>query len=213
MKHSLLRRLALLLIVAMFWLLYSALHEMGHILALKSFGAWQRGSATLLPLPGQMPHVSADPAAPLAPWQIAVVAISGGLLPTLLGYVVFAAWASPPGSRFRSQRLWADIGWSLLAVMLLFPQAALVPMLLVNAVKDRDYSVFMQNIGRWSSLANTALTMLTLINLAIVGCVVKHFFRLRRIRTANPQGGANGRQPFNSESNPSSAAAASRRSP
>ena len=201
----------MLLIVAVFWLVYSVVHETGHILALIAFGAWQHGGATLLPVPGQMPHVSGDPSAHLAPWQIAVTALSGPLLPTLLGYVSFGFWSTQLGGRCRSQRLWADVGWSLFTVMLVFPQAALVPLLLTGAAQDRDYSLLTQNLGPSLWAVKTALAALTLINLLILVKLVRHLvLRLRRLRMAK-DGAANGRQPIRSETNSTSSAAGSRR--
>src|SRR5689334_5404268 len=82
MKHQVLRRLALLLMAATFWLVCTAIHEAGHILALKAFGAWGHGAAAFLPLPEKMPHVSGDPSIHLAPRQIALAALAGPLLPT-----------------------------------------------------------------------------------------------------------------------------------
>ena len=186
MKHPILRRLVLLLTMAVFWLLYSVVHEAGHILALIAFGAWQHGGATLLPIPGQMPHVSGDPSAHLAPWQIAVTALSGPLLPTLLGYVFFGFWSTQLSSRCRSQRLWADVGWSLCILMLVFPQAVLVPLLLTGAVQDRDYSLVTRNVGPSLWVVQTALAALALMNLLILVKLVRHLvLRLRRLRMAN----------------------------
>jgi hypothetical protein len=212
MKHPVLRRLVLLLTVAIFWLLYSVIHETGHILALIAFGAWQHGGATLLPVPGQMPHVSGDPSAHLVPWQIAVAALSGPLLPTLLGYVSFGFWSTQLGSRCRSQRLWADVGWSLFTVMLVFPQAALMPLLLTGVAQDRDYSLLTQNVGPSLWVVKTALAALSLINLLILVKLVRHLvLQLRGLRTANKDGAANGSQLIRSETNGASGAAGSRR--
>ena len=185
-KHRIFRRLVLLLMAATFWLLYTVIHEAGHILALKAFGAWGQGEASLLPLPGHMPHVSGDPSAHLAPWQIAVTALAGPLLPTFLGYLSFALLSFPPGSRCRAQYLWADVAWSLLTVMLVFPEAAMVPMLLTGVTQDHDYSLVVQNTGRLLWLANVGLGVSALANLFMAGKLVKDLIlRLRRARTGN----------------------------
>src|SRR6185369_12449397 len=179
----------------MFWLLYTVIHEAGHILALKAFGAWGNGGAALLPLPGQMPHVSGDPSAHLAPWQIAVAAIAGPLLPTFLGYLSFALGYCPPGSRRRAQHRWADITWSVLTFMLVFPQAVVVPMVLTGIAQDRDYSLFVQNMGPLLWLAKLGLAVTALANLLIAAKLVRHLvLRLRGARTATKEDAANGSQ-------------------
>ena len=174
------------LFLATFWLVYPMVHEAGHIVALRIFDAWQPGGSSLLPLGGQTPHVSENPSAHLAPWQIPITAIAGGLLPTLLGYLSFALWVSPYGRRWRTQRLGVDLGWSVLTVMLVFPQAVPAPMLFPRVIHDRDYSVFIQNAGLPLWLANSTLGVVALINLAVVAWILKHvFLRIRAVRRAN----------------------------
>lgn len=185
MKQRFLRGLVLLLGGAVFWLTYSVIHETGHILALKAFGAWGHGGALLLPLPGQAPHVSGDPSAHLEHWQIAVTAISGPLLPTLIGYLSVAFWASPYGSTRRSQRLWVEMIWSLFTIMMLFAQAVPAPMLLPNVIHDRDYSLFIQNVGLSPWLANTAVAVIALVNLTLVVWVARSL--ILRVRAAASQ--------------------------
>ena len=98
------------LFLATFWLVYPVIHEAGHALALGLFGAWNPAGTSLLPLSGQLPHVSGNLSAHLAPWQVSVAAVAGPLLPTLLGYAFFALWVSPWGRGWRSQRFRADLG-------------------------------------------------------------------------------------------------------
>jgi hypothetical protein len=183
LKQRILRGLTLLLAGVMFWLLYSVIHETGHILALKAFGAWGQGGALLLPLPGQQPHVSGDPSVHLEHWQIAIAAISGGLLPTLVGYLSFVFWASPYGSRCRVQSLRIEMIWSLFTFMMLFPQAVPAPMLFPKAIYDGDYSLFIQNVGLPLWLANTVIALIAVINLMVVLSVLRSLFQ--KIRTAN----------------------------
>jgi hypothetical protein len=183
LKQRILRGFPLLLAGAMFWLLYSVIHETGHILALKTFGAWGQGGALLLPLPGQNPHVSGDPSAHLEHWQIAVAAVSGGLLPTFVGYLSFVLWASPCGSRCRAQVLWIEMIWSLFTIMMLFPQAVPAPMLFPKVIHDRDYALFIQNVSMSTWLANTAIALIALVNLTLVVWVARSLFL--RIRVAN----------------------------
>jgi hypothetical protein len=173
MKQRLFRGLVMMVAGLAFWMLYTMIHETGHILALKAFGAWRNGGALLLPLPGQNPHVSGDPSAHLEHWQIAVAAISGGLLPTLVGYLSFAFWASPFGNRHRLQGLWIERMWSLFTIMMLFPQAVPAPMLFPKAIHDTDYSLFIQNVGPSAWLANTGTALIALINLTLVVWVAK----------------------------------------
>ena len=203
MKYHILRRLALLLLVVMFWLVYTSTHEAGHILALKAFGAWGHGGAALLlPLPGHMPHVSGDPSAHLAPWQVAVAALAGPLLPTLVGYLSFALGSCPPSRRRRAHYLWVGIVWPLLTLMLLFPEAAMVPLLLTGVAQDRDYSLVVQNMGPWLWLAKLALAVTALANLLMAGRLVKDLvLGLRRAGTANQHGAANRSQPVGPELN------------
>lgn len=183
MKQRILRGLALILAGAMFWLLYSVIHETGHILALKAFGAWGQGGALLLPLPGQMPHVSGDPSARLEHWQIAGAAIAGGLLPTFVGYLSFVSWASPYGRRCRAQGLWIEMFWSLFTIVMLFPQAVPAPMLFPKVIHDRDYALFIQNVPMPPWLANTAIALIALVNLMLVVWAIRSLFL--RIRAAN----------------------------
>jgi hypothetical protein len=162
--------------------MYSVIHETGHILALKAFGAWGHGGALLLPLPGQAPHVSGDPSAHLEPWQIAVTAMLGPLLPTLIGYLSFAFWVSPFGSSRCSRSLRLDLSLSLFMIMMLLPQAIPAPMLFPSAVHDRDYSLFVQNVGRSTWLANAAVAIIALVNATLVVWVGRSL--MRRLRAA-----------------------------
>lgn len=172
--------LAMLVACLVSWMVYAVIHETGHILALKAFGAWGNGGALLLPLPGQTPHVSGDPSAHLEHWQMAVAAISGPLLPTLVGYLSFVLLlvfrAGPFGNRQRARGLWAEKIWSLFTIMMVFPQAVPAPMLFPNAIHDRDYSLFIENAGQSPWLANIALGVIALINLAIIAWVAKSLF-------------------------------------
>ena len=150
------------------------------------------------------------PSAHLAPWQIAVAALAGPLLPTFLGYLSFALWCCPPGSRHRAQHLWGGIAWSLLTLMLLFPQALMVPMLLMGVTEDRDYSLMVQNMGSFLWLAKLALAVTALANLLMGGRLVKDLvLGLRRARTANKNGAANRSQPVGPELNRTPPAAGS----
>ena len=200
MKRHLLWRLVLLLAVVVFLLMYSVIHETGHILALKAFGAWGHGGALLLPLPGQVPHVSGDPSAHLQGWQIAVTAMLGPLLPTLFGYLSFAFWVSPFGRRRRSQSQRVELIWSLFMIMMLLPQAVPAPMLFPSVVHDRDYSLLVQNVGQSPWLANAAVAMVAVVNAALVAWVGRNFIlRLRSI--ANQQRRGNGNQNMSSDPN------------
>jgi hypothetical protein len=200
------------LFLATFWLAYPMAHEAGHVVALWSFDAWQPGGTSLSPLGGQTPHVAGNPSAHLAPWQIALTAIAGGLLPTLLGYFLFALWVSPFGRRCRTQRLGVDLGWSMLTAMLVFPQAVPAPMLFPNTVHDRDYSIFIQNAGLPLWLANSALGVVALFNLVVVAWVLKHVFvRIRAARKANRAVQQTETSRSDQETNTTSSAAGSRR--
>jgi hypothetical protein len=96
--------------------------------------------------------------------------------------------------------------------MLVFPQAALMPLLLTGVAQDRDYSLLTQNVGPSLWVVKTALAALALINLLILVKLVRHLvLQLRGLRTANKDGAANGSQPIRSETNPTSPAAGSRR--
>ncbi|MGA2555806.1 MAG: hypothetical protein ABSG04_05975 [Verrucomicrobiota bacterium] len=189
-----------------FWLVYPVVHEAGHALALRAFDAWDPAGTQMLPFGGQLPHVSGKPSAQLAPWQTAVAAIAGPLLPTLLGYVSFALWVSRFGRRWRSQRLRADLMWSLLTLMLVIPQA--VP-LFPNVVHDRDYSIFVENLRLPLWTANSAIAAVALVNLAITAWVAKHFFlrirAVRRLKTVQQTGAGRSDQetsPARSDSQP-----------
>lgn len=182
-KQRNLNRLILFISALLFWMLYSVIHEMGHILALKAFGAWGQDGALLIPLPGQIPHVSGDPTAHLEHWQIAIAAIAGGLLPTLVGYLSFILWISPYGSRCREQSLRIEMIWLMFTIMMLFPQAIPAPMLFPNAIHDRDYTMFIQNVPISPWLANTAIALIALVNLILVVWVIKSLFmRIRAVK-------------------------------
>ena len=200
------------LFLATFWLVYPVAHEAGHVLALRIFDAWEPAGTSLLPFSGQLPHVSGRLSAHLAPWQIAVAAIAGGLLPTLLGYASFALWVSPFGRRWRSQRLRADFGWSAFTLMLVFPQAVPGPMLFPRLIHDRDYSLFIQNAGLPLWIANSAMAVVALINLTVVAWLGKHFvLRIRTARRANQTVHLTGAGLPAQEPNRNPAAAGSRR--
>jgi hypothetical protein len=175
-------RFAWIIFLAAFWLSYPITHEYGHILALKAFGAYDSSMIRFLPV-GGAPHVGGQPSACLRPWQIAATAIAGSLLPTLLAYVSFAAWLSPLGRTWRERHLHVDMGWSVLTLTLVFPQAVPIPMLFPGLVSDRDYSLFVQNVGPHLWIAISALCMIALINLTIVVWIVKHWVsRARAVR-------------------------------
>jgi hypothetical protein len=200
------------LFLATFWLVYPMVHEAGHIVALRVFDAWQPGGTSLLPLGGQTPHVSGNPAAHLAPWQIAVAAIAGGLLPTLLGYASFAVWASRLGRKWRAQGLRADLGWCAFTLMLVFPQAVPVPMLFPHVIHDRDYALFIQNVGLPLCIANSGLAVIAVINLAVVAWLGRHLFlRIRTARRANQTVQRTGASRPDQQANTTSSAAGSRR--
>ena len=175
----------MLLAGAVFWMMYSVIHETGHILALKTFGAWGQGRALLLPLPGQAPHVAGDPSAHLEHWQVAVAAISGGLLPTLVGYLSFVLWLILYGNRHHSKGRWVERIWLVFTIIMVFPQAVPAPMLFPNAIHDRDYSLFIQNVSSpW--LANTAIAVIALINLTIVVWLVQRLWSSASSQRDNP---------------------------
>jgi hypothetical protein len=174
------------LFLATFWLVYPLVHEAGHALALSAYNAWEAAGTSLSPIGGQLPHVSAKPSAHLARWQIAIAAIAGGLLPTLLGYASFALGVSPFGRRWRSHGLRADLGWCAFTLMLVFPQAVPGPMLFPGVIHDTDYTLFIQNVGLPLWIANSALAVIALINLTIVAWLGRHLFlRIRTARKAN----------------------------
>jgi hypothetical protein len=186
--HRLGVRFGWYLFLATFWLLYPVVHEVGHMLALMAFDAWgTSGTLVVLPLDGQLPHVAGKPSADLAPWQIAVAAIAGPLLPTLLGYASFALWISPYGRRWRANHLLIDVGWSMLTVMLVFPIVVMwVPMLFPHTFPERDCSLFLDNVGVPLWGVNSAVVVVALINLAIVVWMMKHLVpRIRAVRKAN----------------------------
>ncbi len=82
------------------------------------------------------------------------------------------------------QNLWVERIWSLFTIVMLFPQAVPAPMLFPHAIHDRDYSLFIQNVGLSAWVANTAIALIALINLTLVVRVAKSLF-LRSRAAAN----------------------------
>lgn len=181
------------LFLASFWLAYPLAHEAGHVLALRIFDAWDPAGTSMLPVGGQLPHVSVNADTKLTPWQISVVAAAGPLLPTLLGYVSFALGMSPFGHRRRSQDPRVNIGWSLLTLILVFPQAVPASMFFPSAVPDGDYSLFIQNIAMPLWVAYSATVVVAVINLVITVWLVKSYvLRIRAARRELSSGSPNG---------------------
>jgi hypothetical protein len=163
---------------------YPVVHEAGHILALVTFGAYDPSTTRLLPV-GGLPHVGGKLSFHPAPWQTAVAAIAGPVLPTLLGYFSFAVWLSPLGRRWRERHLRMDMGWCMLTLVLVVPQAVPAPLLFPSLVTDRNYSLFIENVGRSLWIANSALAVVALVNLAIVVWLMKHVVScVRTVRDA-----------------------------
>lgn len=162
-------------------LVYTVVHEGGHILVLMSMAALDTSRTSVFPVNGQLPHAAAAPSAHLSPFELAAMAIAGPLLPTLLGYGSFAVWRSRFGRRWRAQRLRADIGWSLLTVILLLPEAVTTPLWLARVLPDKDYSLFVQNAGLPLWISSPALAVVALVNSVLAASLVKHF--VLRVRT------------------------------
>lgn len=168
--------LALTLITStlIFSLIYPVLHEAGHIAPLAISGAWDPSKTDLIGISGR-PHIQGNErAAHLQPLVLAITYLGGAMLPTLVGYALFALWISPLGRRWREKRLWLDLHWSVWTALLVFPQAAATPFQI--AAPDTDYLGFVKNDGLPLWLSISLLITIALINAAVVVVTMKHLF-------------------------------------
>jgi hypothetical protein len=174
------RRFLLVISYVAFIFIYLVLHEGGHLAALAVWGAWDSSKTDLVGIAGR-PHVSGRMSAQLTPFKIAIAALAGPILPTLLGYALFALWISVPGHRWRESRLWLDVFWSVWTVLLVLPQAAATPLKIASP--DADYSAFVKNIGLPLWLSNSLLLAIALINAVVIFVIVRHIvLRIRASR-------------------------------
>jgi len=171
-------------------------------------GHYRPSGTSVLPLDGQLPHVTGNPSAHLAPWQIAMTAMAGPLLPTLIGYALLVFWVSPSGRRWRTRRPGIDLGGSLLIVILVFPQVVSpVLVLFPHAMPDRDTSLFMENVGQPLWGVRIAIVAVALINLAIVVWVLRCLvLRIRAARRALQGAQRTGAGHYGGETDPTSTA-------
>lgn len=175
-----LRKLVLVISFMAFVFVYPVLHEVGHLAALAVWGGWDSSKTDLVGITGR-PHVSGRMLAQLTPFQIAIAALAGAMLPTLLGYALFALWTSAPGRRWRETRLGLDVLWSGWTALLVFPQAAATPFEIASP--DTDYSAFIKNIGLPLWLSNSLLLAIALINAVVIFVIVRHVvLRIRASR-------------------------------
>lgn len=157
---------------------YLLAHEGGHALAAAAFGAFDPARSDFLGLAGS-PHAGLRADAPLAGWQIGVISISGPLLPTLVGWALFAVWRSGRGRAIRSRRPILDLFWSFATAGMLSGQlGCIIPILRLG--HDGDYSGLVDNVSieRW--LINGALLALAAVNAYLLSRVLPHLLVLRR---------------------------------
>jgi len=151
---------------------YVLAHEGGHALAAAAFGVLDIRHSDFLGLRGQ-PGVMTTSRERLAAWQNATFSIAGPVLPTILGYLLFALWISKPGRRLRSRSSLADEIWSGLVGVLLVGQFGYV-LAATGLVTDGDYLGFIRNIGQARALADAVLGAAAIVNAVIIYIVGRH---------------------------------------
>ncbi len=159
-------------------LAYVLAHEGGHALAAAVFGAFDGARSDFFGLGGS-PHSGLRRDVQLLAWQAAVVSISGPLLPTLVGWVLFAVGRSARGRAIRSARPILDLFWSFTTAGMLIGQlGCIVPVLGLGY--DGDYSGLTDNIGieRW--VINGVLLVLAGVNAYLLSRVLPRLLVLRR---------------------------------
>ena len=157
---------------------YLLAHEGGHALAAAAFGAFDGARSDFFGISGS-PHSGLRRDVQLLAWQAAVVSISGPLLPTLVGWVLFAIWRSARGRAVRSARPILDLFWSFTTAGMLIGQlGCIVPVLGLGY--DGDYSGLVGNVSidRW--LINGMLLALAGVNAYLLWRVASHLLILRR---------------------------------
>lgn len=165
-------------LVAFALFFYLLLHEGGHALASIWFGNFDLSRSDFFGLHGA-PHSGVKPGIQLEDWQKAVQSITGPILPTLVGYVLFMVWRSRWGTRIRIQKTTVDIFWSFAIFTLLFAHLGmLLPM--TGLHMDGDYNGFVSNVpfARWQ--ANALLLLFASINAYMLYRTIPHLVKLRR---------------------------------
>ena len=164
------------LFVVLFYLL---LHEGGHALAAISFGSFDLSRSDFFGLYGN-PHCGFNPKVQLANWQKAIRFIAGPLLPTLVGYILFAFWRTKWGTGLRGKSAIVDLFWSVTIFTIFFSHLGLlIPITRLGS--DSDYSGFINHIpfARWQ--ADALLLIVALINVYLLFRIVRHLVHLVKL--------------------------------
>lgn len=139
-------------------LLYPAIHETGHNLALSAFGACDWSRTDFIGMSGT-PHSGRAQGVDLQPWQTSIVSLGGPLLPTLVGFVLFALWKYC--RRISHSPLWESmLLWT--TALLLLPQLT-YPLLVTGIVQDGDYSGYIDNFPGPAWAGNLLLLVLAVV--------------------------------------------------
>lgn len=158
--------------------LYLLFHEGGHALASICFGNFDLGRSDFFGL-GGTPHSGIDPRHRLEPWQEAIQSIAGPLLPSLIGYVLFAVWRTRWAEQLRARRFLVDLYWTVGVFLLLFGHfGMLMPVLGLRG--DGDYNGFVNNVSLEAWQANALLLLILAVNAWLLYFVARHLWKLRK---------------------------------
>ena len=158
--------------------LYAYVHEVGHAIPDWLLGAKDVSFTNMLGING-LPHIIHPSSLHLPAWLIAIRAISGPVLPLLIGYILYFFWISKAGKKIRASSRNLDFFWSVLVTSFLFSSMGIL-IYVLGLFQDEDYSSFINNvhIPVWS--ANLILVAISVISLALAFIAGKHVWSLFR---------------------------------
>jgi hypothetical protein len=161
----------------------TALHEGGHAAAMAVFGVSNLRGSDLIGIHGA-PYARATKSLDQLPgWQHAIIGVAGVGATTLVGYVLYALWASGRGRRWLSKSRRLSVYGSVICVALLIPPLGwLLP--LMGVMKDTDYSGFVEGLGLSRLVVGALLAGVCVVNAVMIGAVARRLLAtVREVQT------------------------------
>ncbi|MFH1069876.1 MAG: hypothetical protein V1794_09700 [Candidatus Glassbacteria bacterium] len=154
--------------------LYALFHETGHAIPDWLNGVKDISLGTMLGIDGR-PMIRHPESLLLPHWLIAVRAISGLVLPVLVGNIFFVLWISKTGRQIRARSRNLDYILSFIPTAFTFSAMGII-ISVFGLFQDEDYGSFIHNvqIPVWS--ANLILTAFSTFSLVLTFIVGKHLW-------------------------------------